>query len=179
MLDPLTQLMPSRQLDANPTRDRQPSPPTLREDLARARGASLDLRLSAALRGAARGFGYDAAELWLLDEATRRLTRRVAWGAGVTDTAPRQLEEADADLAALAGSAVVLATRAEARDWPLPRSSNAAACLPVSSDRMIHGVLWFYADSDRDMTDEQLEVLEVVAGRLAVELEREELLGLL
>ena len=176
MLDPLTELMPFRNAPG-PTPAARPELPVEESPVHDARRAKLDLRMSAVLRGAARGYGYQAAELWLLDDSTRRLTRRIAWGVGAQENAPaRMLEEADADVAALAGGAVVLECRDSIREWPVPRRATAAACLPVSSDQTIHGVLWFYSDQERDLNDMELEILEIVAGRLAIEIERDRLI---
>lgn len=177
--DPLTELMPTSGAAPTPPPMQPPAPtPPLENSAAHdAARSKLDLRLTAVLRGAARGFGYEAAELWLLDDATRRLTRRLAWGVGADREAPaRTLEEADADLAALAGGAVVLENRSETRDWPLPRPAVSATCLPVSSDRTIHGVLWFFGSNERDLDDLELEVLEIIAGRFAMEIERDMLM---
>ena len=175
MFDPLTELMPSShkphdaplnrpaRVETTPTQD--------------ARRAKLELRMAAVLRGAAKAYGYDAAELWLLDDATRRLTRHTAWGVVAEKTPPvRTLEEADADVAALAGGAVVLENREATRDWPLPHPATSAVCLPVASDLTIHGVVWFYGANERDLDDRELEMLEIVAGRLAMEIEREQLM---
>ncbi|MGL4513708.1 MAG: GAF domain-containing protein [Lacipirellulaceae bacterium] len=144
-----------------------------------ARRATLDLRLGAVLRGAAKGLAFEAAELWLLDDATKRLRRRAAWQDGDRDVAgapQRVLVDAEADLAALAGGAVVLEDRATTRRWRLHRSAGAAVGVPVSSDLTIHGVLWLLCDSAREFGDGEVELIEVVAGRLALELERDALL---
>ncbi|MGL5095542.1 MAG: GAF domain-containing protein, partial [Planctomycetia bacterium] len=134
-----------------------------------ARRATLDLRLGAVLRGAAKGLAFEAAELWLLDDATKRLRRRAAWQDGDRDVAgapQRVLVDAEADLAALAGGAVVLEDRATTRRWRLHRSAGAAVGVPVSSDLTIHGVLWLLCDSAREFGDGEVELIEVVAGRL-------------
>jgi hypothetical protein len=144
-----------------------------------ARRATLDLRLAAVLRGAAKGLDFEAAELWVLDDATKRLRRRCAWQQGVresSDASHRVLSEAEADLAALAGGAVVLEDRATTRRWRLHRVAGAAVGVPVSSDLTIHGVLWLMAENAREFRDEEVELIEVVAGRLALELERDALL---
>lgn len=145
-----------------------------------ARRASLDGRLSAVLRGAARALGGNAAELWLLDDATRRLRRRVAWEAtpNVSESGiePRPLDEADADVAALAGGAVVLESAGDARAWGVHRQTESGVCVPVSSDLSIHGVLWLFGP-ERAYSDSEIEIAEIVATRLAVELERASLLA--
>lgn len=132
------------------------------------------------LRGAARGLcgGFQAAELWLLDDASRSLRLVARWElkgstlAGGAANASRALAEAPADVAALAGGAVVLEDPAEAAGWDLHTRAEAAVCLPVSSDSTIHGVMWLLGETPRVITDEAVELAEIVAGRLALEVER-------
>ena len=50
-------------------------------------------------------------------------------------------------------------------------------CVPVSSSTTPLGTLWVYSHATRDFSDEQTNLLEVVAGRLAAELERDVLLA--
>ncbi len=54
---------------------------------------------------------------------------------------------------------------------------GAAVCVPVSSSTTPLGTLWVYSHATRDFSDEQTNLLEVVAGRLAAELERDVLLA--
>lgn len=132
------------------------------------------------LRGAAKGLsgGFQAAELWLLDDASRSLRLVARWElkgstlAGGAATGARALAEAPADVAALAGGAVVLEDPAEAAGWDLHSPAEAAVCLPVSSDSTIHGVMWLLGETPRVITDEAVELAEIVAGRLALEVER-------
>lgn len=132
------------------------------------------------LRGVAKGLsgGFQAAELWLLDDASRSLRLVTRWElegsllAGAASRKARALAEAPADVAALAGGAVVLEDPAEAAGWDLHTAAEAAVCLPVSSDSTIHGVLWLLGETPRVITDEAVELAEVVAGRLALEVER-------
>lgn len=136
------------------------------------------------LRGAAKGLlcesgGFGAAELWLLDEATRevRLAGRWAREDGAFSAKPRAagrlLADAPADVAALAGGAVVLEDPAELAGWDLHTpGAGAAICLPVSSDTTVHGVLWLVREAPLAISDEAVELAEIVAGRLALEVER-------
>lgn len=144
------------------------------------RQQAFNARLEAVLRGTANAYGAFAAELWLLDDQSKQLARHTAWeqtAHQTTDTAPRSLASADADVAALAGGAVVLEHPAEILQWQTHRPAAAAVCLPVSSDTTIHGVFWLHFDEQREISDSKLEMIEIVAGRLAVELERETLLA--
>lgn len=144
----------------------------------------------AVLRGAAMGLcyeqgGFQAAELWLLDDASRSLGLAARWSrkgsplAGRPATTRRQLADAPAEVAALAGGAVVLESPQDADAWNLLRPGlGAAICLPVSSDTTIYGVLWLLADASLTIADEAVELAEVVAGRLALEVERNAVGGL-
>lgn len=138
----------------------------------------------AVLRGAAKGLcyeqgGFQAAELWLLDDASRSVDLVARWSskdsplAGRPEATRRQLADAPAEVAALAGGAVVLESPRDAHAWDLQSAAlGAAICLPVSSDTTIHGVLWLLADAAKAIPDEAVELAEVVAGRLALEVER-------
>ncbi|MEN0109788.1 MAG: GAF domain-containing protein [Planctomycetota bacterium] len=139
---------------------------------------------SAVLRGAARGLladrgGFQAAELWLLDKATThlRLVARWADDASPLAEAPperrRPLESAPAEVAALGGGAVALESREEAIAWELAAPAAAALCVPVSSGDAVSGVVWLMADHASDLSDEAVELAEIVATRLALEVERE------
>ncbi|QDT70551.1 hypothetical protein MalM25_34990 [Planctomycetes bacterium MalM25] len=135
---------------------------------------------AAVLRGAAKGLaceqgGFEAGELWLLDDATQSLGLAARWSRNESPTTAtrRRLADAPAEVAALAGGAVVLETASEAEAWDLPTDRVAAAiCLPVSSDTTIHGVLWLTNERPLALADEVVELAEIVAGRLALEVER-------
>ena len=62
------------------------------------------------------------------------------------------------------------------RYWHAPEASGASVCVPVSSSTTPLGTLWVFSDDPRDFSDPQTNLIEVVAGRLAAELEREVLL---
>lgn len=136
---------------------------------------------AAVLRGAAKGLaheqgGFSAGELWLLDDATQSLGLTARWSRDDNrrSTTRRRLADAPAEVAALAGGAVVLESPSEAEAWGLPTERVAAAiCLPVSSDTTIHGVLWLLGERPLTLADEVIEMAEIVAGRLALEVERE------
>lgn len=140
--------------------------------------AHLAERLEAVLKGGAEAVGGKAAALYLLDEATSHLKLRASWGLPRDRfvAAPRPLRGAIADLEALVGHAVVLEDTSVLPHWKAPESFPAAVCLPVSSPTTLLGTMWVFADQCRDFTTDQANVLEIVAGRLAAELEREVLL---
>jgi serine phosphatase RsbU (regulator of sigma subunit) len=136
-------------------------------------------RLEAILKGGAEAIGCQAAGLYLLDEATTELKLRASWG--LPDErlmAPaRPLRGAIADLEALVGHAVVLDDTSLLPHWRCPESFPAAVCVPISSPSTQLGTLWVFSSQQRDFTPEQTNLLEIIAGRLAAELEREMLLA--
>lgn len=136
-------------------------------------------RLDAILRGGCEALECSAAALYLLDQGTTELKLRAAWGLArykLTEP-PRPLRGATADLEALTGHAVVLANEQLCRLWHAPEPVEAALCVPVASPTLPLGTLWFFARAERDFDDRQTQLAELVAGRIAAELEREVLLG--
>ena len=138
----------------------------------------LAARLEAVLRGGAEALGCQAAALYLLDDATSQLKLRSCWGLPLERLAApaRPLQGAVADLEALLGHAVVLEDTDLLRHWQVPEEFPAAVCVPVSSPRMLLGTLWVFTDTKRDFNPVQTNLLEIVAGRVAADLEREMLL---
>lgn len=139
----------------------------------------LAARLESVLAGGAGAIDCQAAALYMLDEATTRLKLRSCWGLPLdrlTEPA-RPLQGALADLEALLGHAVVLEDTERMQTWKVPEEGfPAAVCVPVSTPTMILGTLWFFADRQRDFNDRETNLMEMVAGRLAADLEREMLL---
>lgn len=135
-------------------------------------------RLLAVLKGGAEALGCHAAALYLLDETTSELKLRSCWGLpGERYTEPaRSLEGALADLEALLGHAVVLEDTTLLKHWNPPEDFPSAACVPVSSPTTILGTLWVFSNQRRDFTASQTNILEILAGRVAADLEREMLL---
>jgi serine phosphatase RsbU (regulator of sigma subunit) len=148
----------------------------------------LAARLDAVLRAGAEAVGCQSAALYLLDDDTTELKMRSSWGLPFDRlTAPaRPLRGAVADLEALLGHAVVLndpSPRPRAGEglgvreaWTPPEDCPTAVCVPVSTPTMLLGTLWVFGDKRRDFSDRETNILEVVAGRLASDLERETLL---
>ncbi|QDU91753.1 Stage II sporulation protein E (SpoIIE) [Pirellulimonas nuda] len=154
-----------------------PAPPVRREDalstpLSRNDPSHAETRLAAVMRGAANGFHADRAELWLVDHTNRRLDLAQWHSKSAPRFQQRTLALAAADVAAMAGGAVVLEDRAMLREWVMADGRQAAVCVPVASDATIHGTLWISWNTPRAIPDEQVELIEIVGGRLAVELER-------
>ncbi len=138
----------------------------------------LAVRLQSVLRGGAQAVGCRAAALYLLDEGTTCLKLRSSWGLPperLADPA-RPLHGALADLEAMLGHAVVLEDTALLPHWHPPEDYPSAACVPVATSTTILGTMWVFCETRRDFNDRETSILEVVAGRLAADLEREMLL---
>ena len=135
-------------------------------------------RLETVLKGGAEAVGCQAAGLYLLDETTTTLKLRAAWGLP-TDRlldAARPLRGAVADLEALVGHAVVLEDSSQLPHWRCPEEFSSGICVPVSSPTMPLGTLWIFSQTERTFSPEQTNLVEIIAGRIAADLEREMLL---
>jgi sigma-B regulation protein RsbU (phosphoserine phosphatase) len=136
-------------------------------------------RLEASLQAGVEAIGATAAALYVLDEGTSELKLRAAFnlpGSRLLE-GPRPLRGAIADLEALLGHAVVIEDTALLPHWRCPEDVPSAMCVPVSSPNTPLGTLWIYSNVHRDFTPTQTNVIEVVAGRIASDLEREMLLS--
>ena len=140
--------------------------------------AHLAVRLQSVLRGAVEAVGCQAAGLYLLDADTSELKLRSCWGLPHERlaAAARPLRGAIADLEALLGHAVVLEDLVRFPHWNAPENFCSAVCVPVSTPTVPLGTLWVFCDRARDFTKHQTGMLELAAGRLAADLEREMLL---
>lgn len=139
----------------------------------------LAVRLEAVLRGGAEALGCEAAAAYLLDEATSQLKLRAAWGLPPDRflRPARPLRGATADLEALVGHAVVLENTKLLPHWRSPEDFPTAVCVPISTPTNPLGTLWVFSRHARDFSEHQTNLLEVVAGRVAAELERAALLN--
>jgi sigma-B regulation protein RsbU (phosphoserine phosphatase) len=141
--------------------------------------AHLADRLEAVLKGGAEAVGATAAGLYLLDEATSSLKLRAAFGLPQEHLLrpARPLRGSVADLEALVGHAVVLEDTAMLPHWRCPEDFPSAVCVPVSSPSMPLGTLWVFSSEPRDFSPSETNLIEIVAGRVAADLEREMLLA--
>lgn len=141
-------------------------------------GIQLARRLEAVLQSAVQSLGATSAALYLLDDDTRYLKLRAHFG--LDDecfvSPPRRLRGSKGDLEALTGHAVVLERPDRCSAWDIPHPAAAAICVPVATSEIPLGTMWVFADSARQYSDAEVNLIEVIAGRLAVELEREILL---
>ena len=136
-------------------------------------------RLQCVLQGGAEALHCEAAALYLLDEATSSLKLRALWGLPQSKLLEpaRPLRGAVADLEALVGHAVVLEDTSLLPHWRCPEEDFAAAvCVPVSTSSTPLGTLWLFSRTSREFSDSQTNLAEIIAGRVAADLEREMLL---
>ena len=136
-------------------------------------------RLQSSLKAAAEALGCEAAALYLVDETTTYLKLRSVWGLPQERflLPPRELAREAADLEALLGHAIVLENTATQSLLRTPEGAAAAVCVPVSTSTAPLGTLWIFGDKPREFTDHEVNLVEVVAGRIAAELEREMLVA--
>jgi sigma-B regulation protein RsbU (phosphoserine phosphatase) len=147
-------------------------PVTLRADEA----THVALRLEGVLRGGAEAIGCHAAALYLLDDATTYLKLRSSWGLPKSrfTEPPRPLRGAVSDLEALVGHAVALEDTSLLPHWKPPEKNfPSALCVPVSTATTPLGTLWFFCNENREFSDQQTNLAEIVAGRLVSDLERD------
>jgi len=135
-------------------------------------------KLQTTLRGAAEAVDCQAAALYLIDEGTTELKMRSCWGLPFDRLmAPaRKMKGELADLEALLGHAVVMENTAMMPGWKSPEDFASAVCVPVASATTLLGTLWVFGTEEHDFTDQQVHIIEIVAGKLASDLEREMLL---
>jgi len=136
-------------------------------------------RLTSALATAASVVGAQAAGLYVLDDATTMLKLRSAHNLphGRLLDPPRPLKECLGDLEALSGNTVVLEDTRLLSHWNCPEDFPSAVCIPVSSSSTLLGTMWVFCSEGRDFTEQETNLLEIVAGKIAVDLEREQLIA--
>ncbi|MBX7072232.1 MAG: SpoIIE family protein phosphatase [Pirellulales bacterium] len=147
--------------------------------IARENEAHLAERLEGILRCGVDAIGMNSAALYLLDVDTTYLKLRACYGMSrskLTES-PRPLSGSLADLEALLGHAVVLTEPGQLMQWSCPEPCASAVCLPISGPSMPLGTVWFFSDQKRDPSSRETELLEIIAGRLACELERDAILA--
>jgi serine phosphatase RsbU (regulator of sigma subunit) len=71
---------------------------------------------------------------------------------------------------------VVLENTALMPGWKSPEDFTSAVCVPVASAATLLGTLWVFGAEVHEFTDQQVHIIEIVAGKLAADLEREMLL---
>ena len=137
-------------------------------------------RITETLRCGAQSLDCQAAVLYLIDSNTTQLQAYCTFGLSELNEvdradapATRPLAGAIGDLEALTGHVVALESRKLFEYWHAPFTQfGAAMCVPVASHSMPLGTVWFFSDSERPFSDDDTARAEVVAHRLAMELEQ-------
>ena len=115
--------------------------------------------------------GAASAAVCLIDDESKHLTARFSQGELNWQGAARPLADCPADLEALCGAAIVMKDSASAKNWHCPIDCPSAVCLPISSATTLLGTLWVFGDKPQDVDDQTINLLEIIAGRIAAELE--------
>jgi len=112
--------------------------------------------------------------MYLLDENGEWLTMRASVGlqGKHIQNDQRLLATSVADIEAMAGHAVVVTDPTQGKTWNTPEQCHSAVCVPISSASTILGTLWIFGDTTRNYSDQEVNILEIIAGRIAAELER-------
>ena len=139
----------------------------------------LSQRLQSTLANLVRVMQCDAAAVYLLDETSSQLVLQANHGLSLRATVkpPRPLKGAKADLEALAGKVISIADCASQRSWKTPEHYASAICIGLSSGTTSLGTLWLFSDELRDFEQRDIQVLEIAAETVAMEIERFSMLG--
>lgn len=132
------------------------------------------------LHGASDALGCVAASMYLLDDKTSVLKMRSCWGLPTERLMEpaRPLRGSAADLEAMLGRSVSLEDEEAMRQWNSPEDFPSGLCVPIISQSNILGTVWFYSRNARRFSKRQIQMAELIAGRLGAELERDALLGI-
>ena len=109
----------------------------------------------------------------MLDDSTTTLQTRAAFGVELQSFPEdgRPLERCVADIEAIVGHAVVIEDVSLLPHWKVPIECDSAICVPVSSMTTPLGTLWIFGDEVRDYDTATLNMIEIIAGRIASELQ--------
>lgn len=133
----------------------------------------LSARMQGVLESTTRSIGAVAAAVYLLDEGTRNLKMRACFGLPTSRLVQpaRDLRSSMADLESLLGNAVLLNDLQAAQEWYSPEAYRSAIVVPIGTETMPHGTLWFWSDHARSYQPHEIELANLAAGRLMSEIE--------
>ena len=131
------------------------------------------------LHETADALGCVAASMYLLDDKTSVLKMRSCWGLPTERLMEpaRPLRGSAADLEAMLGRSVAMEDEEAMQQWNSPEDFPSGLCVPIVSQSGILGTVWFYSQNRRRFSKRQIQMAEIIAGRLAAELERDALMG--
>lgn len=135
---------------------------------------SLGENLHELLAAAVRLTGYHSAGFFLLNPATNRLSLRAAYGLEARNlpATNREVASSRPDLEALSRGFSVVTRKSDLDDRWLSREARAGLCAVVQSSLVPIGTLWVYDRREHASNESALESLRVVAGHIALLLER-------
>lgn len=108
-----------------------------------------------------------AAVMYLIDDSNQQLTVTASWGLDASQQAEsRPLRGARVDLEVLLGHVV---TVHKSSRFPVQGRFKSAVCLPLANEDLPLGTLWVFSKRKRSFTEEELVSTELVAERLARE----------
>lgn len=131
----------------------------------------LDELVGELLAACSRIAGAASAAVCLIDDESKHLTTQFSQGDADWLGATRPLPNCPADIEALCGSAIVMKDAESVKNWHCPNNCKSAICLPISSATTLLGTLWVFGDQPQDFDDQTIYLLEIIAGRVAAELE--------
>ena len=140
----------------------------------RKRTGNLEQGLQHVLQTMVETLACTAAGIYVLDDATSVLQLRTMWGLPIDSliAEPRNLETAKADLEAMLGHTVVLSNKQMFELWQVPEADfEAAVCVPLATATTVLGTVWIYHTQSRPFSDPEVNLIEVLTGRLAIELD--------
>jgi len=140
----------------------------------RKRIGNLEQDLQHVLQTMVQTLACTAAGMYVLDDATSVLQLRTMWGLPIDSliAEPRNLETARADLEAMLGHAVVLSNKQMFELWQVPEIDfESAVCVPLATATTVLGTVWIFHTHPRPFSDPEVNLIEVLTGRLAIELE--------
>lgn len=135
---------------------------------------SLGDNLHDLLAAAVRLTGYHSAGFYLLNPATNRLKLRAAYGldARSLPATNREVSSSRPDLEALSRGFAFVNRQSELDDRWLSREARSGLCAVVQSSLVPIGTLWVYDRREHTSHEKDIESLRVVAGHIALLLER-------
>lgn len=137
-------------------------------------GEKLAVLLNSLLTSAIDVSNAKQSAIYVLDDGTQNLNLRTTAGFNQhsTPASSRDLSRAKADLEALLGHAVVIEDASRYTSWNLPTGCGSAMCVPIASSSNLLGTLWIFDDKPRAFGGPEVNMVEIIAGRIAAELER-------
>lgn len=129
--------------------------------------------LQSILRTLVRSIDCVAGSIYTIEDGSKKLKLRSVWGLPEDSllSEPRLLSESLGDSEALLGQAVIANQPYLNKEWSVPEDFPSAVCVPIASSWATLGTLWLFSNqNERDFTENELKIIDIVAGRIALEL---------